>query len=92
MVSLRVRFQHTNLIKQVNAALGGCNRTSWALGPPAELVKGTHNLDSWLNEAPSEPIADEACPAIAKDSMRALRTETWEILWCHNATSLVATP
>lgn len=68
-----ITFTHADLIKQVDAALSGCNRTSWAPASPAEVVKGTHNWNDWLNTASSESIADEACPATAEGPMPALR-------------------
>jgi hypothetical protein len=69
-----ITFTHTDLMKQIDESLGGCNRTSWAPASPAELVKGTHNWNGWLNKASNESIADEACPATAgKHPMPPLR-------------------
>jgi hypothetical protein len=68
-----ITFTHTDLMKQIDESLGGCNRTSWAPASPAELVKGTHNWNTWLNEASTESIADDACPATAGNPMPALR-------------------
>ena len=69
-----ITFTHTDLMKQIDESLSECNRTSWAPAVPAELVKGTHNWNTWLNKASSESIADEACPATAGNQpMPALR-------------------
>ena len=68
-----VTFTHTDLMQQVDAALGGCNRTTWAPGAPAEVLRGTHNWNAWLQKASSESIADVECPATAERPMPALR-------------------
>ena len=43
LIKFPITFTHTDSMNQNDESLGGCNRTSWALALPAELVEGTHN-------------------------------------------------